>query len=309
MSGNFITPFNSGNVINYDSEKTPLQRYKEYKYKPFFKNSTLKLVNNFGQPLTGFDLLRRNGSFGLTPINLTQNNTVDFVKYSKLIPTYFSSLKSVGSVGDNNIYHQVSYPVKNFNLTTTSTINPVDTVDKKSKKVVTHNRGVNTNVKVHNNEKSANYTKTKWTTADVKEIAREKALQYGVDERIILAMISAESNFNPYVKNSSAGAMGVMQLMPATARGLGVKNPHNPVENIDGGVRYFKKMLTKFEKKYDAEYAIKLALAAYNAGPGNVSKYGGIPPFKETRNYINKIMNDYLNYSKTDSVIPEDELA
>lgn len=64
MSGNFVTPFNSGNVISHNSEKTPLQRYKEYKYKSFFKNSTLRLVNNFGQPLTGFDLLRRNGNFG-----------------------------------------------------------------------------------------------------------------------------------------------------------------------------------------------------------------------------------------------------
>jgi soluble lytic murein transglycosylase-like protein len=117
----------------------------------------------------------------------------------------------------------------------------------------------------------------------------EAACRYEVEPEIIKAIIMAESGFNPKAV-SKVGARGLMQLMPRTARSLGVEDSFKPAHNIDGGVRYFKHLLDK----YDGE--IKLALAAYNAGSSNVRKYGGIPPFKATQFYINKVLKFYEAY-------------
>lgn len=123
---------------------------------------------------------------------------------------------------------------------------------------------------------------------NLEEYFKEASETYGVDINLLKAIARQESNFNPSA-TSSAGAMGVMQLMPSTAKGLGVTNAYDAQENIMGGA----KLMAQNLKKYNGD--VSLALAAYNAGSGNVDKYGGIPPFKETQNYVKKVLGYYQN--------------
>lgn len=120
-------------------------------------------------------------------------------------------------------------------------------------------------------------------TKSLDTIFEKAAKTYDVPVSLLKAMAKTESNFNPKAV-SSAGAKGVMQLMPATAKALGVTDAFDPEQNIMGGAKYISQML----ERYDGNTS--LALAAYNAGSGNVKKYGGIPPFKETQNYVKKVM-------------------
>jgi soluble lytic murein transglycosylase-like protein len=115
----------------------------------------------------------------------------------------------------------------------------------------------------------------------IREKIREESLKNNIDPNLVRALIQTESNFKPNAV-SPKGAMGLMQLMPDTAKGLGVENPMDPMENIEGGTKFLGSLLEEFQDR-------KLALAAYNAGPGAVRKYKGIPPYKETQDYIAKI--------------------
>jgi len=108
------------------------------------------------------------------------------------------------------------------------------------------------------------------------------AARYNLDTELVLRVIEAESGGDPRAV-SPKGAMGLMQLMPDTARALGVSDPFDPVQNIEGGVRYLSHLMERFGDP-------RLALAAYNAGPSNVQRYGGVPPFPETQRYIKKII-------------------
>ena len=110
----------------------------------------------------------------------------------------------------------------------------------------------------------------------------EHSTANGVDRHLVKAVIQAESAYNPSA-TSVKGAMGLMQLMPATAQQYGVRDPYDPAENIRAGVAYLKSLLTKYS------HNVELALAAYNAGPGAVAKYGTVPPYRETKDYVKKI--------------------
>ena len=118
------------------------------------------------------------------------------------------------------------------------------------------------------------------------DLIKEACLRHGVDPALVHAVVKVESDFNPFAL-SKKGAMGLMQLMPQTALNWSVKNTYSPHENIDGGVRYLRYLLDRYEGN------LSLALAAYNAGETAVQKWGTIPPFQETQQYVSKILKLY----------------
>lgn len=121
----------------------------------------------------------------------------------------------------------------------------------------------------------------------IQQIVSSACEKYNVEPKLVMALIQQESAFNQNAI-SKAGAQGLMQLMPATAKSLGVNNAFNPKENVEGGVKYLKSLLDKFNGNKI------LALAAYNAGPNAVKKHNGVPPYKETQNYVKNILKNYL---------------
>ena len=127
---------------------------------------------------------------------------------------------------------------------------------------------------------------TKVSRSEIDDLITKYSDKTGLDEDFVKAVINQESGFNPNA-TSKCGAMGLMQLMPSTAQGLGVTNAYDAEQNIEGGTKYLKGLMDRFNNDKS------LALAAYNAGPNAVKKYGGIPPYAETQNYVKSVLSKY----------------
>jgi soluble lytic murein transglycosylase-like protein len=125
--------------------------------------------------------------------------------------------------------------------------------------------------------------------AQIDQLVSQNAGRWGVDPALVKAIIANESGFNANA-TSKTGAQGLMQLMPGTAAGLGVTNSYDPGQNVFGGTRYIRGLLDRFHGD------MRLAIAAYNAGPGAVEKYNGVPPYAETQNYVQNVLSSYDKY-------------
>jgi len=201
----------------------------------------------------------------------------------------FSALEKVA--GQNSAPQAIEEDFKKILDTKAQTkIEPTEAIEKKveSKPIIETN--TNEIKELESSLKEAVELKSKIDlraqSANVDELIETFGEKYGIDSDFIKAIIKQESGFNVNA-TSKKGAMGLMQLMPKTAESLGVLDAYNPSQNIEGGVKYLKSLLEKYGDNKE------MALAAYNAGPGAVKKYGGIPPYKETQNYVNSIMNTY----------------
>jgi soluble lytic murein transglycosylase-like protein len=122
--------------------------------------------------------------------------------------------------------------------------------------------------------------------SDITALATAAARRHGLDPALVLAVVKVESAFRPQAV-SPKGAQGLMQLMPPTARDLGVEDAFDPEQNLDGGARYLRQLLIRYKGD------VKRALAAYNAGPGAVDRHKGIPPYRETRQYVRRVLDQY----------------
>jgi soluble lytic murein transglycosylase-like protein len=134
------------------------------------------------------------------------------------------------------------------------------------------------------------------SATELDSLIEAAAARHGVDANLVRALIKVESNFNPRAR-SHKGAMGLMQLMPGTARALKVADPYDPEQNVEGGVRHLRDLMD------DHDGNVELSLAAYNAGSGAVQRYNGVPPYKETRNYVRRITQMYSGSGRTEEGI------
>jgi soluble lytic murein transglycosylase-like protein len=167
-----------------------------------------------------------------------------------------------------------------------------------AKNMVTHAQGVSFDNLVNSldgkkfkpgQSTSAPSAKQQLNSASVKPYIQEAAAKYNVDPALIEAVIKQESAYDASAR-SHVGAQGLMQLMPGTAKDLGVSNSLDPRENVMGGTKYLSQLMDMFDGN------LTKVLAGYNAGPGNVQKYGGVPPFTETQDYVEKVLNNYQEF-------------
>ena len=129
----------------------------------------------------------------------------------------------------------------------------------------------------------------KWKTEAIKELVCKVSARYSLPADLMIAVISVESSFNPRAV-SCKGALGLMQLMPETCKRFQVRRPFHPRDNIEGGAKYLNYLLNQWSLQFPRSQRLEFSLAAYNAGEGSVEQYGGVPPYKETKNYIREVL-------------------
>jgi len=233
----------------------------------------------------------------ITISNPNQNNNDNLQKLKKLsrdfeaifIDMMLKTMKigedsTLGNSAENSIYQSMYQEALANQIANTESFGLAKLIFESLKKDLEHIKAptIQKPIQLHQN----NYIPFKLNLPkDILDVVKKASALYQVPEKLILSVIKAESNFNPQAL-SPKGAMGLMQLMPQTAQSLGVTNPFDPVQNIMAGTKLLSSLIQKLQ-------SVPLALAAYNAGIGNIKKYNGIPPFQETKAYIQKVISYY----------------
>ncbi len=233
----------------------------------------------------------------ITISNSNQNNNDDLQKLKKLsrdfeaifIDMMLKTMKigedsTLGNSAENSIYQSMYQEALANQIANTSSFGIASLIFNSIKKEIENIKTptVQKPIQLHQN----NYIPFKLNLPkDILDVVKKASALYQVPEKLILSVMKAESNFNPQAV-SPKGAMGLMQLMPKTAQSLGVTNAFDPVQNIMAGTKLLSNLIQNLQ-------SVPLALAAYNAGIGNVKKFNGIPPFQETVAYVQKVISYY----------------
>ena len=220
------------------------------------------------------------------------------IVYSIIIPMGIASMRysqisniKIISLGGEGIINWSDYWVEKINnqINNPNWYKSYKEINKWEAEAITFyfkNKKVTTDIQIAKLSRNSKYF-NKYTPIIVRT-----SIKYKLDHKLVSAVIKTESNFKPSVI-SPVGAIGLMPLMPATAKDMGVEDPFDPNQNIEGGIKYLRYLIDRFEGN------LTLALAAYNSGPKNVEKYGDVPPFKETKKYVKKVYKFYEIYASS----------